>query len=314
MKEKFYTYIYLDPRKSGKYCYENASFLYQPFYVGKGRNSRCYALLAHNIYCVNKIKKIIRENFEPVISILKSNISEEAAFYCERQWIREIGRADLKLGNLTNLTDGGEGLSNPSYETRRKIAETLTGRKTSIETRQKISKALKGKMAEENNPMFGKSARFGLKHSEEIKRKISQATFGKKRSEETKRKISQATLGRRHSEETKEKLSKVNTGEKNPMFGKPSSRRGTKLSEETKRKIVESKRRNPRPSPNKGKTFSEEYRKRLSEAHKGKHLSEETKRKLSEIHKGKKHSLESREKMRIQRSLKIRTEDFRSLA
>jgi hypothetical protein len=38
----------------------------------------------------------------------------------------------------------------------------------------------------------------------------------------------------------------------------------------------------------KGKSFSEEHKKKISEANKGKHLSEEAKRKLSEANKGKK--------------------------
>ena len=38
---------------------------------------------------------------------------------------------------------------------------------------------------------------------------------------------------------------------------------------------------------NKGRTFTEEHRKNLSESHKCKHLSEETRKKLSEANKGK---------------------------
>lgn len=51
-------------------------------------------------------------------------------------------------------------------------------------------------------------------------------------------------------------------------------KKGKTLSEETRKKISES---------NKGKIFSEEHRKKLSETHKGKTLSEETRKKLSEI-------------------------------
>ena len=38
--EEFYVYIYLDPRKPGKYTYEDLCFLYEPFYIGKGKNNR----------------------------------------------------------------------------------------------------------------------------------------------------------------------------------------------------------------------------------------------------------------------------------
>lgn len=35
-----YFYVYLDPRKPGRYCYKDISFLYEPLYVGKGKNKR----------------------------------------------------------------------------------------------------------------------------------------------------------------------------------------------------------------------------------------------------------------------------------
>lgn len=45
MERKYYTYIYLDPRKPGKYEYtlkneETIRFDYEPFYVGKGTGNR----------------------------------------------------------------------------------------------------------------------------------------------------------------------------------------------------------------------------------------------------------------------------------
>jgi hypothetical protein len=35
----FYNYIYLDPRKPGRYTFKNLNFslLFEPFYVGKGK-------------------------------------------------------------------------------------------------------------------------------------------------------------------------------------------------------------------------------------------------------------------------------------
>jgi len=36
----YYNYIYLDPRKPGKYNYNHMCYLYEPIYVGKGKNNR----------------------------------------------------------------------------------------------------------------------------------------------------------------------------------------------------------------------------------------------------------------------------------
>jgi len=45
-KNKHYVYVLLDPRKIGKFCYEglSMSFLYEPFYIGKGQ---AYRIDAH---------------------------------------------------------------------------------------------------------------------------------------------------------------------------------------------------------------------------------------------------------------------------
>ena len=74
----------------------------------------------------------------------------------------------------------------------------------------------------------------------------------------------------------------------NPFAAKPPGNKGKKFSEEHKRKMSEA---------NKGRKLSEEHIRKLSESHKGIRLSDETKRKLSEIHKGKKLSDETRRKI-----------------
>ena len=66
---------------------------------------------------------------------------------------------------------------------------------------------------------------------------------------------------------------------------------------------------------NKGKTFSEETRRKISEAKKGKFLSEEHRRKLSEAHKGKKRipfSEEHRMKIAAAKKGKVRSEETKN--
>jgi len=147
------------------------------------------------------------------------------------------------------------------------IAGSSYGIKPSEETRRKLSIANKGR-----------------KHTEEEKRKIGLAGLGRVFSEEHKRKIGEANklvqAGRihgPHSEEAKRKMSEAQLGEKNHMYGKHHT-------EETKGKIS---------LANKGKIKSDETKIKLSVANKGtcmgeknhnygKCFSEETKRKMSE--------------------------------
>jgi len=80
---------------------------------------------------------------------------------------------------------------------------------------------------------------------------------------------------------------------------------GYVFSEETKKKLSEAHKgkthseesKRKMSEVNKGKTLSEEHKIKLSEAKKGKTFSEESKRKMSEAHKGKTFSEESKRKM-----------------
>lgn len=54
----------------------------------------------------------------------------------ERELINLIGRHDLKRGPLTNQTDGGEGASNPSEESRQRRRDTLWGEEAEDPERQ----------------------------------------------------------------------------------------------------------------------------------------------------------------------------------
>jgi hypothetical protein len=120
----YYVYIYLNPLKKGKYTFGKFSFKYEPFYVGKGKN---YRYKVHLIVSdkINKLKqntlnKIKKVNKEPIVIKLYENVSEYSAFRLERYLIKLIGRRDLKLGPLVNLTNGGEGTSGTIYTLERR--------------------------------------------------------------------------------------------------------------------------------------------------------------------------------------------------
>lgn len=131
---RFYNYVILDPRKPGQFSYNGLaiSFLYEPFYVGKGCNSgrskRKYAHLnKFHLRCRSrknaKIKAILRTgvDLKPFILQINDNMIESDTFDIERNMIRIIGRLDFGSGPLTNGTDGGDGGSGASPELRKRF-------------------------------------------------------------------------------------------------------------------------------------------------------------------------------------------------
>lgn len=114
----FYNYVYLDPRKPGKFSYEGLpfSFLYEPFYVGKGSKSRFKQHLnlntrsnKHNNHKSNKIQKIMNDNYNMLdyIMIINQQVDDNATYMFEEFLIRTIGRVYDKKGPLTNKDFGG---------------------------------------------------------------------------------------------------------------------------------------------------------------------------------------------------------------
>lgn len=103
-------------------------------------------------------------------------------------------------------------------------------------------------------------------------------------SQEVKDKISLKNKGQKRTEETKRKMRKPKSEEHRAHMGKV--RIGTKLDEDTKRKISESKIGGV--PWNKGRTCTLEENLKNSESHKGQVMSEETKAKISNSLKGKK--------------------------
>lgn len=119
--DNYYIYIYFDSSKSGKYSYNSLEFDYEPIYVGKGKNRRAKR---HITDCKNKnnkkgyrrlfyqkLRKMLREKNNPIISIYKKNLSEKEAFNIEIDLISKIGRRIDKRGPLCNNSIGGEGPS-----------------------------------------------------------------------------------------------------------------------------------------------------------------------------------------------------------
>ncbi|RLB67315.1 MAG: hypothetical protein DRH08_04000 [Deltaproteobacteria bacterium] len=171
MSIEFYVYEYSDPTTN------------EIFYVGKGKENRCYDHIADakrdsnkgNLHKKSKIRNILKEGLEPIVTIVYRTTNEQDAYDEEGRRIQLYGRRDLGTGPLTNLNDGGTGSTSPSKEIRNKIGSAMRGKKHSAESKRKITESLTGKI-----------------HSEETKQKMSEAAKGKVCSEETKQKMSKA--------------------------------------------------------------------------------------------------------------------------
>ena len=283
---RFYVYIYLDPRKPGNYKYDGYEFDYEPIYVGKGKDNRYKAHLSssnndNNKIKINKIKKIIRETGkEPIINIFSKMLTEKEAYDLEIKIIKTIGRIDLKTGILTNCSDGGEGLKNKSIEVRRKIS--IANKNRSLEFKKMIGKkgGLTKKLKRQN---------MSLEELEDLRKKNREKTLSfrakipKEKLEFLEKRWIYNRKGKKDSELIRKRKSK---GHIKYVFTLTSEERKEKyghnknmiMSEEQKQKIRDTKKRN-------SQIVSDETRKKLSKALKGRKFSEESKKKMSEIRK-----------------------------
>ena len=108
------------------------------------------------------------------------------------------------------------------------------------------------------NMTEGGEGSIGLVHTEKTRKKMSRTRKGVPKTDEHKQNISKALMGENHpswgkspSDETRDKMSKSQTGRKGGMLGKSHSKA-------TKQRLSD---------VNKGKTLTDEHRKKISDAH-----------------------------------------------
>ena len=215
-----YGYIYLTINKVNHKTYVGQKML-------KNKNWDKDGYLGSGKYLKRAIKKYGKENFEKFL-IQFCNTREELDKQ-EIFWIAEYRKRGLAR---YNIADGGKGGSKPmSEEAKKKISNTIKGRHQDKEWVEKRF-----------------ASRKGYKHSEETRKKLSEARKGKSPwnkgktgiySDETldkMRKNNKGNLGKSFSDEHKRKISEA-------LKGKNTWCKGSHRSEETKRKISESRKR-----------------------------------------------------------------------
>ena len=109
----YYIYVFLDCFKPGIYEYGDIKFEYEPFYIGKGIGDRIIVSKCDKgTFKSQKIKSIKSKGGNIISKKLFENLSFDESNSIEKDLIKKIGRRDMDLGPLTNLTDGGDGRLN----------------------------------------------------------------------------------------------------------------------------------------------------------------------------------------------------------
>jgi len=186
-----------------------------PFYVGKGHTKRANEKSNRTKYWTN----ISSKGYE--VEIIVEGLTEEEAFKKEIEFIKlykDLGYCEA------NFSTGGEGASGVIHtaETRKKMSEDKIRRGVIPPNRKGI------KLSKEHCEKIGNIHR-GMKHSEEVKKKISDALKGRKQSKEWIENAAATRRGKPRSEETKRKISETEKITKNSIGFTNSFKRGIEL-------------------------------------------------------------------------------------
>lgn len=94
------------------------------FYVGKGKGNRAYQTHGRS-----KFWRGVVEKYGLVVEIYMDNLQEWYAHELEKDLIALYGRRDKGLGNLVNMTEGGDGVAGYKFtdEAKNKISIKVSG-------------------------------------------------------------------------------------------------------------------------------------------------------------------------------------------
>ena len=128
----YYVYALLDPRTPESFpCPGTRKVLtHTPRYIGKGRGSRVVASakeMQHDNMKGRWLRRLSREDLEPIVVMLKTSMQETASFDLERRLIAHIGRHELGTGPLLNRSQGGEGGTHFTDKEKRLYVKLLAG-------------------------------------------------------------------------------------------------------------------------------------------------------------------------------------------
>lgn len=236
-------------------------------------------------------------------TVLEECTTDKDGFSAERHWIKELGTRETGY----NMTDGGEGLLNPTAATLMKMGNAHLDHKPSEATRKRMSDLMKARNASEEWKASRKArprkhqapmtveARHHIslasraRHSErailspQSREKARNHPYFKNRppiSEETRRRLSESHKGQRNTLESIAKVVTKTTGRKR------SAEVRAKMSKAQKGRIVSVETREKLRVAMTGFRHTKEACKKISAGLRGRPVSEETRRKIGDAHRG----------------------------
>lgn len=192
------------------------------FYVGKGKDKRAWDMKGmRNRHHMAITSKLTALGFCVDVRIICRDMLEENAFNLEIERIAFYG-----VENLSNMTGGGDGLKNPSKETREKISKSQKARFQQPGVKEKMSQINKGRIT-----------------SDATKKKLSLIFKGKKHLPETIELLRKKAKFRKIPQSTREAQKLAVTGKKRPPFTEETRKKMSDAS-----KVREQRRREARAS------------------------------------------------------------------
>ena len=190
MNKQFFVYFHCKPNGD-------------PFYVGKGLMKRAYNLKPRNQHHRNVVMKYGTDNISVCLFPCES---EESAFAKE---VELIAKQRSEGFELTNMTDGGEGVSGLKHSPET-IAKRAASLKAVFAERGKVNPPSQREAARRN--ALGNKNCVGRVLPEDHKRKISESLRG-----------NTCALGHKMSEEGKARIGAAHKGKQYALGHKPSS-------------------------------------------------------------------------------------------
>lgn len=161
-----------------------------------------------NFYFQKAIQKYGIDSF--LFEIIAECLTKEELGLQEAFYISKYCSTSREVGY--NLTYGGEGLSRPTPETKKRMSEAAKRKKLSPETKDKLRKYHTGRKRTEDTKEKMCIAQKKRPRSEEDRqrmRTLGLANKGKKHSDKTRKNMSESAKKRKASPETRRKLSLV---------------------------------------------------------------------------------------------------------